>query len=385
MNGYHDNPLSMWPIICLLFLHPVSTASIPNNGKMSGNSIAMTTNHSNQDSGTDFQVKTEDDGILSLDGTHSVRQISYLENKDQTQNNKISANSAHSISQDQKTKPVIIQHNFDFKINEPAFCKEDVFLLIVVCSSIQHFEARQAIRDTWGNSFSTENKILFLLGTPDDNIEDIQRLEMNVNEESLIYRDIIQGDFVDSYQNLSLKSVTMLKWISTYCQNVKYVLKSDDDMYINVAILLQDLHNTVHSRFIMGDIIAGAQPITNNNSKWYTPKSVFSDSMYPKYISGTAYVISGDLIPDLYNATLHTNLFWLEDIYITGLCARKINAKHIFNGKFGYRRRLLDPCLFRLVITGHRLVPDELRRMWKQLSNTSLICRHTRINLGNAE
>lgn len=63
--------------------------------------------------------------------------------------------------------------------------------------------------------------------------------QSNLSSESQTYGDILQESFVDSYANLTLKSVMLLKWFTRECDNIPYVLKTDDDMYINLKQLFQ--------------------------------------------------------------------------------------------------------------------------------------------------
>ncbi len=46
-----------------------------------------------------------------------------------------------------------------------------------------------------------------------------------IQEEHRMHRDIVQGSFMESYRNLTLKAVMALKWVTTYCSNAKYVIK----------------------------------------------------------------------------------------------------------------------------------------------------------------
>ena len=41
-----------------------------------------------------------------------------------------------------------------------------------------------------------------------------------VETESFIYGDIIQGDFIEHYHNLTLKGLFALSWISQHCPQV---------------------------------------------------------------------------------------------------------------------------------------------------------------------
>jgi beta-1,3-galactosyltransferase 1 len=50
----------------------------------------------------------------------------------------------------------------------------------------------------------------------------------------------------------------------------------------------------------------------------YSPRYMYSGRVYPRYLSGTGYVLSSPTATALYRAALHQNYFHLEDIYITG-------------------------------------------------------------------
>ena len=43
-----------------------------------------------------------------------------------------------------------------------------------------------------------------------------------------------QGGFHDSYHNLSYKNVFGKLWVSTFCEQAEFVVKTDDDMYIDL-------------------------------------------------------------------------------------------------------------------------------------------------------
>lgn len=45
---------------------------------------------------------------------------------------------------------------------------------------------------------------------------------------------------------------------------------------------------------------------------------MYDKKTYPNYLSGTGYVMSWDVAMKLYNASLITPLFHLEDVYLTG-------------------------------------------------------------------
>ena len=77
------------------------------------------------------------------------------------------------------------------------------FLLVVICSAVDNFEAREAIRQTWKslNYFNWTSElpvqIAFLLGQPVN-----ETRQGDVLAESKEHGDIIQEGFIDAYLNL---------------------------------------------------------------------------------------------------------------------------------------------------------------------------------------
>lgn len=64
-----------------------------------------------------------------------------------------------------------------------------------------------------------------------------------LEEEGRTYRDIIQEDFLDTYFNLTLKSILALKWVTQHCTGLEYFMKADDDVFINVPKLMSYLND----------------------------------------------------------------------------------------------------------------------------------------------
>lgn len=42
------------------------------------------------------------------------------------------------------------------------------------------------------------------------------------------------ADFIDDYHHLVYKAMGWMKWVTEYCSSVKFVVKSDDDILIDV-------------------------------------------------------------------------------------------------------------------------------------------------------
>lgn len=110
-------------------------------------------------------------------------------------------------------------------------------LLVVVISAPNHFEKRRAIRRhfaAWKDE--TYRHYIFLVGFVHYNDLTTQQLLV---EEKVSFGDIVQVDVVDSYDNLTVKSVAMLYWVYTHCFDTNFVLKMDDDVFVNIRVLNQ--------------------------------------------------------------------------------------------------------------------------------------------------
>lgn len=157
---------------------------------------------------------------------------------------------------------------------------EDLFLLVIVFSAIKNFNERQTIRDTWASDEIPNSQVIFLLGHLGGN--DSIPLQINVTKESETFGDILQEDFIDSYANLSLKTLMMLKWYEQSCSHVPYILKTDDDVYINMNNLYKLVKMNKIPNLLMGTLICGAVPIRDPYNKWYSPHYMYDKKRYCK-------------------------------------------------------------------------------------------------------
>lgn len=222
--------------------------------------------------------------------------------------------------------PIVSQ---GYKINNKDICRgvEKVSVIVIVHTAPSHFLRRVRMRSTWLNStyYSPENvRVVFLLGLVPDLITQVK-----LEQESKIYKDIVQGNFIDSYRNLTHKGVTGYKWISEHCMNAEIVAKIDDDAFINFFKLFEDMSDLKHKKRTMycNKIPKGSMAIIRKNtSKWYVDEYEFKDmKLYPHtYCSGFTVFISIDLIPMLYRAAIGSPFFWVDDFFLFGLLPSRI-------------------------------------------------------------
>ena len=97
-----------------------------------------------------------------------------------------------------------------------------------------------AIRESWGNlgHYNLENaiQIVFLLGKPADSTN-----EDSISAEADKFDDIVQGDYLDTYANLTLKALNGMEYRKLYCNQPKYILAIDDDTFVNIPNMLAHL------------------------------------------------------------------------------------------------------------------------------------------------
>lgn len=113
-----------------------------------------------------------------------------------------------------------------------------------MCSATGHADRRTAIRQTWGSSEAVSPlkvALVFALGSKAGG----EAAQEAVHQEAEQFGDILQGDFEDTYMNLTLKSTMALKYVAAACGGGKkaprFVMKTDDDIFINVPLLVSSM------------------------------------------------------------------------------------------------------------------------------------------------
>ncbi|KAK4885741.1 hypothetical protein RN001_002012 [Aquatica leii] len=281
---------------------------------------------------------------------------------------------------------IYISPNISTTVTKPeSLCKSKGFLLVIVCSSPMNFEQRVGIRESWGLDRNISNSIIsiyFLLGlTINSTVQEL------IDTENDIYRDIIQENFIDTYNNLTIKSVMLLKLIKDECsESVKFIMKTDDDTFVNLPNLISTLRNT-NTPILFGKLIRHSKPIRNYYDKWYVPHYMYPDVVYPNYLSGTAYVMTPDISMKLFETALRVPLLHLEDVYLTGICAKIANIKPKMNINFNTLPVKFDRCKFQTLITSHYISPLEMRFLYHRVKNenSGKVCNQQRLKGNNTK
>ncbi|XP_030758173.1 beta-1,3-galactosyltransferase 5-like [Sitophilus oryzae] len=259
-------------------------------------------------------------------------------------------------------------NDFYFNIINPEACNVPVFLLVLVSSAANHLHHRHIIRTTWGQQ-RTGIKIIFVLGKVQDNI-----LQREIVKESNVYGDIIQGNFLDTYRNLTYKTMSAFKFMLYHCKKASYMLKIDDDDFVNVPLLLNFLKNDLSvsgtDNVFICNHLTGYQVSRNVSSKWYVSEMDLSDDFYPSYCAGWYVLLSPDVLFRLYETTQKLKYISVDDALIYGYAREKCNLVHTDFTRFTreYSELELDfnetydslPLLF----GGPNMSSEQIKKFW---------------------
>ena len=61
-----------------------------------------------------------------------------------------------------------------------------------------------------------------------------ENIQSSLVEESQEYGDLVQGDFLDNYYNLSYKAIMGNLWVAEFCSQAEFLVKTDDDMFVDM-------------------------------------------------------------------------------------------------------------------------------------------------------
>merc|ERR1712106_1093846 len=100
-----------------------------------------------------------------------------------------------------------------------------------------------------------------------------------VEEEWARFKDIVQGNFHDSYRNLTYKNIFGLLWVSNFCSQAEFVVKTDDDMYVDLyqvyTITRRHLSHQAYlsSSFLLCPVLSSLPIVRDRASKWFVSQA----------------------------------------------------------------------------------------------------------------
>ncbi|XP_052755632.1 beta-1,3-galactosyltransferase 5-like isoform X2 [Galleria mellonella] len=238
---------------------------------------------------------------------------------------------------------------------------EEVPILVLVTSPPARFEQRSVIRSTWAKYQPT----YFVMGLDGPTVDE-QLVDNYV--EAKQYGDLVIFDFQEHYHNLSLKTALMLQWTLDRCPQVEFLLKTDDDVFVNPWMLKQVVKDNKDAQ-LLGYRINNTYLHRDEYNKWYLPRWLYPDDAVSAYLSGTAYFISGEYISKILKAAFTVPLVNLEDIYFSYLVAKKYLHLTLFHDRRLSPQKpcFLIACVYWHLATAHSVSPAELANVWPKI------------------
>ena len=185
-------------------------------------------------------------------------------------------------------------------------------------------------------------------------------------------------------------------------------MKTDDDMYINIAQLHDLVSRNKITYLLTGALICGAKPRRDPKDKYYSPYSMYPGDVYPEYVSGTGYLMSYYTASILFKTSLSVPVFHMEDVYITGILPSEVTKmtnrkdmklahsfsyakdksslrseeppviiqpsmiKPIDDYRFSLYPAKYDPCVYSQIISSHHISENQVRQLYADILSIRL-------------
>ncbi|XP_013101136.2 beta-1,3-galactosyltransferase brn [Stomoxys calcitrans] len=219
--------------------------------------------------------------------------------------------------------------NFEYMVDNYS-CenyKKELMAIIIVTSYVGHDELRSAHRNAISQAKLSEMGMqrVFLLAT-------ISRREHFITQSQIFneqqrFGDLLQGNFLEAYRNLSYKHIMGLEWAARRCSKAKFIIKIDDDIVYDVfhlkryleSLELENHELTTSNALLAGYILDEKPVIRNEQNKWYVSPEEYNFNVYPSYLSGWLYVTNPKTALRLVDQAYNTPIFWIDDTWVTGI------------------------------------------------------------------
>ena len=186
----------------------------------------------------------------------------------------------------------------------------------------------------------------------------------SLHREAKKYADIVMFDFVDSYDNLTIKTLVTLDWAQRHYKS-QYFFKVDDDVFVKLGVILKKIKKSINQeKIIMGYCITDGRPVRDKRNKWHLTRDMYSFNYFPPFCFGTDYVISKPAIKSILPYSGITPLTRLEDVSL-GLLINKtgnVEVKHVPSWRGEHYRKIHCP----LSITQHILTAENITSAWQK-------------------
>lgn len=228
--------------------------------------------------------------------------------------------------------------DFRFTLQLPA-CAPHIDVLIIVKSAPARLAHRQRLRERVGQQLvrtgAHAQRLVFMVaavlggGGSGDHAQQ-RGLQQQIVAEHRAHRDLVQANFVDSYRNLSYKTVALLRWKLDRCPHANYMLQTDDDVWTDVRQMhammappLSALRALPRHDLLLCSSPGSTLPsrsLRGYTTKWVVTWAEYPHLAYPRYCLGAAVLLTHDVVGRLHAQAQRTTRFlWMDDVFVYGI------------------------------------------------------------------
>uniref|UniRef100_A0A2I3HA94 Hexosyltransferase n=1 Tax=Nomascus leucogenys TaxID=61853 RepID=A0A2I3HA94_NOMLE len=174
-------------------------------------------------------------------------------------------------------------------------------------------------------------------------------LALCLEGEHLLYGDIMQPDVLDTYNNMTLRTIMAFRWVTEFCPNAKYIMNTDTD------------------KFFTGYPLSDNYSYRGFHQKPHILYQKYPFMVFPPYCSVLGYKMSRGLV--------HVKPIKFEDVYV-GICLNFLKVDiytpedtnlfffFLFFFLFFLKTVDVDVCQLRCVIAAHGFSFKEIITFW---------------------
>ncbi|BFG00548.1 beta-1-3-galactosyltransferase brn [Drosophila madeirensis] len=253
--------------------------------------------------------------------------------------------------------PLLNLTDFDYLLASDVCRHADKELLavLIVTSYAGHDSLRAAHRQAITQSKLAEMGLqrVFLLAALPPRERFLTQAQV-INEQAR-FGDLLQGNFIEDYRNLSYKHVMGLRWAAGECKGrTKFIIKLDDDIIYDVFHLRRYLESlevgqptlATSSTLLAGYVLDAKPPIRLQANKWYVTQQEYQQPLYPDYLSGWLYITNVATASRLVEEAERVPIFWIDDTWVTGVLRARLGIpleRH--NDWYSANSEFLDCCV----------------------------------------
>jgi hypothetical protein len=241
--------------------------------------------------------------------------------------------------------------------------------VIGILSSVGAKARRDAIRRTWGaNVFNR----YFVVGG-----NDFERIRKEFNR----YQDMIWVDIEETYEDVLYKSGIMLAIFERHIKGSHYILKTDDDTYVNIPVLHKELSEggEGYQQQYYGHCHVNRtipyRPFQRDRLPPYFKKFIVNKTIYPEkwnapYCQGAGYILGRTFLKCILREIPTIRYHPFEDVAI-GLMAERCGitaVRHSSAMDYKWHFRVGDANLTGKILQHPVESPEDMRTRHKTVT-----------------